>query len=84
MGKSLNKLLIATTLKNSGQKEYSTSMQCSVFNLPFQIAIYQPILTNNWNNLVHPVFTLYCDTHGTALDESNHVFEGSHQASIIN
>ena len=40
-------------------KEKSTSIQGSVFNLPFQIAIYHPILRNNYNNIFPPVLSSY-------------------------
>ena len=38
------------------------SVQCSVFNLPFQIIIYHPIVSNNCKNLQKvspPVLLLY-------------------------
>ena len=38
------------------------SVQCSVFNLPFQIIIYHPIVSNNCKNLQNvspPVLLLY-------------------------
>ena len=44
-------------------------MQFSVFNLPFQIVIYNPIMGNNRNNIVLLVLLLYSDTPGVVLVE---------------
>ena len=46
-----------------------TSIQSSVFNFPFQIVIYHPILSNNCKNVFAPVLLLYSDTPGVALEE---------------
>ena len=47
----------------------SASIQCSVFNLTFQIVIYYPTTSNSCNNVVLPLLPLYCDTTRVALDE---------------
>ena len=50
-------------------------MKCSEFNLPFQIAIYLFIKSNNCNNVVPPVIldsspsNLYSDTPRVVLKE---------------
>ena len=46
-------------------KKQSTSIQSSDFNLPFQIVIYHPILSNNYNNV---------------LEKENHLVHSLHQA----
>ena len=49
-------------------------MQCSVFNLTLQIAVYHPTITGNkYNNVVPPGFLLYIDTPENVLNE-NHPF----------
>ena len=47
----------------------SASIQCSVFNLTFQIVVYHPTASNSYNNVVLPLLLLYCDTTRVALDE---------------
>ena len=45
-------------------------MQCSVFNLTFQIAIYHRTITGNkYSNVVPPGLLLYIDTPENALNE---------------
>ena len=44
-------------------------MQCSVFNLTFQIVIYHPITRNNYNNVAPSVLLLYNDTTGVVLND---------------
>ena len=44
-------------------------MQRSVFNLPFQITIYHPIMNNKSNNVASTVLLLYNDTPGVVLKE---------------
>ena len=49
-------------------------MQCSVFNLTLQIAVYHPTITDNkYNNVVPPGLLLYIDTPENVLNE-NHPF----------
>ena len=45
-------------------------MQCSVFNLTLQIAVYHPTITGNkYNNVVPPGLLLYIDTPENVLNE---------------
>ena len=44
-------------------------MQCSIFNLPFQIFIYHPITSNKCNNAVPPLLNLYIDTPVVVLEQ---------------
>ena len=44
-------------------------MQCPIFNLTFQIVIYQPTPSNNYNIVVPQVLLLYCNISGIVLDK---------------
>ena len=49
--------------------EKSASIQCSVFNLTFEIVICHPTTSNSCCNVVLPQLPLYCDTTRVDLDE---------------
>ena len=44
-------------------------MQCSIFNLHFQIVICHPIPSNNCKYIVPPSLLIYGDTPGVVLEE---------------
>ena len=44
-------------------------MQSSAFNLPFQIVIYHPVLSKNFNIVFPPVLLQYSVTPGVVLKE---------------